>query len=141
MVLLQHFYETIKQQCLLSWQTEEEYWERNVTISCGSYDSNISKSLGLWIFIAGRFSECLKSRNEKFGSLEFFSGPFSCSLWWPVLTSCFYRLISGSKRFLISCPIKDNQESYLHWSANPSSGPYLIGTGKTLLRRFDQWEQ
>ncbi len=39
--------------------------------------------------------------------------------------------------FLIGCPIKDNQESHSHWSANPSSGPYLTGTGKTLHRRFD----
>ena len=70
-----------------------------------------------------------------------FSGPFFCSLWWPVLTPYFYRSISGSKRFLIGCPIKDNQESYSHLSANPSSRPYLTGTEKTLLRCFDQWEQ
>ena len=47
----------------------------------------------------------------------------------------------GLKWFLIGCPIRDNEESYSHWSANPSSGLYLTGIGKTPFRCFDQWEQ
>ena len=34
---------------------------------------------------------------------------------------------------LISCPIRDNKESYSYWSVNPSSGLYLTGIGKPFL--------
>ena len=113
--------ETIKtsKQCLISLQKDErisreEEWRwgavSRTLMSLKSGMLNFYK-----VFTVSGLARVQDGRDAAYVVLSFLC-LFPHPHWWFVLRSCFYRLKSWLKRCLIYCPIRDNWDSFSHFS-------------------------